>query len=193
MKANMHNEMTEMNEAIQQEHESATTGQTYLLFRLAEESYAVEVGRVEEVLEYEPPTFVPRSPACLLGIVNVRGRLVPILDLRRRFGLPEHEHSGESRFIVMNLKWEGDDVSLGVLADAVEGVADLPGEALAPPPKVGRAVESEFLKSVARHKDRILLLMDVDRLLTPEYLHQRFAELTVGAQPHAAGHAAQQE
>ncbi|TVR04808.1 MAG: hypothetical protein EA403_04350, partial [Spirochaetaceae bacterium] len=142
------------------------------------EEYAISVERVEEVIEYEVPTPVPRSPAYLLGIINVRGRLVPILDLRRRFGLLPAEATVNSRFVVLDLHWAKESLSLGVLTDSVQGVIDIPQDAMGPPPKIGRAGAEAFLKGTARVQDRILMVMEVDQILTPALVHEGFAELS---------------
>ena len=151
---------------------------TYLVFGLESEEYAIGVERVEEVIEYEIPTPVPRTPDYLLGIINVRGRLVPILDLRRRFGLPPAEATVDSRFIVLDLHWDKESLSLGVLTDSVQGVIDIPKDAMGPPPRIGRTGSEAFLQGTARMQERILLVMEVDQILTPALVREGFAELS---------------
>ncbi len=149
---------------------------TWLVFQLAEESYVVPVTRVDEVLEYTTPTCIPRSPVYLRGILNVRGRLIPVLDLRRRFGLAVADITHDSRIVVINLDWEGDTVPLGVLVDAVSGVVDLPPEALSDPPTLGRNGDGDggVLTGTARWNEEILLVLDPDSILTAEMVHRDF-------------------
>jgi purine-binding chemotaxis protein CheW len=150
--------------------------ETYLVFRLDGEPFSVPVRRVEEVLEYEEPTCIPRAPEYLLGIVNVRGRLIPVLDLRRRFELPPAETTVNSRYIVLSLDWEGETVPLGVLADAVEGVIEIDEETIADPPAFG-ARGGSFLRGTTRHNDAIYMVLEVDSILTAARLHEDFAAL----------------
>lgn len=164
--------------SVENEGDAMVDRHTFLVFGLGEEAYAISVERVEEVIEYESPTVVPRSPDYLLGIINVRGRLVPILDLRRRFGLPPAETTVDSRFIVLDLHWGNETLSLGVLADSVRGVVDIPDDVMGPPPSIGSASAEAFLRGTARLKDRIVLVMEVDQILTPDLVHQGFAELS---------------
>lgn len=162
--------------------------ETYLVFRLREDPFVVPVGRVEEVLEYERPTVIPRAPDYLLGIVNVRGRLIPILDLRRRFEIPPTEITVSSRFVVLNLSWDGETVPLGILVDLVDGVVDLDTDTIAALPPVGRETEKDadtlgetgFLQGTARHGDSIYMVLDVDRILVNDTLHRDFASLSGG-------------
>lgn len=152
---------------------------TFLMFRLADESYVVPVTRVDEVLEYVQPTVVPRAPAFLMGIINVRGRLIPVLNLRERFGMPHGDRTVQNRIVILDLKWEGESVPLGVLTDAVEGVIDLAPDALSDPPGLGTDRESAFLKGTARFDDRILMVLDVDEVLRTDFLHRAFSERSV--------------
>lgn len=158
-------------------------GETYLLFCLEGEPFSVPVQRVEEVLEYEEPTCIPRSPEYLLGIVNVRGRLIPILDLRRRFGLPPGEITVNSRFVVLNLDWEGEAVPLGLLVDTVEGVIDFDEDLITAPPTLGKnRGDNSFLRGTARHNDSIYMVLEVDRILPGDTLHRDFATVSGGTQ-----------
>ncbi len=147
---------------------------TWLVFHLADESYVVPVTRVDEILEYTKPTSVPRSPEYLRGVLNVRGRLIPILDLRRRLTLPVVDVTHESRIVVLDLHWDGESVLLGVVVDAVSSVVELPTDALSDPPAVGRHGDDEFLTGTARLDGEILLVVEVDRLLTPEMVQKDF-------------------
>ena len=154
--------------------------ETHLLFRLGGEPYSLPVQRVEEVLDYEEPTCIPRSPDYLLGVVNVRGRLIPVLNLRRRFGLPSTEMTTSSRFIVLNLSWGGETVPLGILVDAVEGVIDIDTDSISDPPGTADRGESDFLRGTVRCNDSIYLVLEVDRILTSDMLHNDFAAVSGG-------------
>ncbi len=152
----------------------------YLVFLLGDEAYAVEVVRVEEVLEFTTIARVPRTPDFLLGVVNLRGRVLPVMDLRSRLGLEHVELTDENRLIVINTRCGGEQISLTALADSVVGVLDIENDALEPAPRFGDsagAADSTILAGLARMPDRIVLLMDVDRLLTAELLAESYAAL----------------
>ena len=144
-----------------------------LLATVDRNRYLINLSYIEECLD---SSSVNREKG--QDFISFRGSLVPILDLRRRFGLPDADHTGDSRFIVMALHWGEESISLGVLTDSVQGVIDLPPEVIGPPPTIGQGVESTFLCGTARYQDRILLLMDVDQILSPDLIHQGFAALS---------------
>lgn len=152
----------------------------YLVFLLGDETYAVEVVRVEEVLEFTTIARVPRVPDYLLGVINLRGRVLPVMDLRSRLGLEAVERTDDTRLIVINTRCGGDQISLTALADSVIGVLDIENDVIEPAPRfesAGDASESIVLAGIARLSDRIVLLMDVDHLLTAEFLSKSYALL----------------
>jgi purine-binding chemotaxis protein CheW len=155
----------------------STTAVKYLTFSVSDERYGVPVTQIEEVLEYQPVTPVPRCPAFLLGVINVRGRLVPVMDLRRRLGLEDTEVTVETRIVVMTIQFGEDELSIGAVTDRVDGVMDIEDEYIGPPPRVGTAGEDVGLSGTARTEETIFLLLDVNRLLTPEYLSSQFDAL----------------
>jgi purine-binding chemotaxis protein CheW len=159
------------------------SGDTHLLFRLAGENYAAPVTEVEEVLEWQPVTTVPRCPAYLLGIINVRGTLIPVLDLRRRFGIEAGtvDGTGESRILVIGMGFGEARIQMGLVVDAVEGVVDIDSEAVEPPPAVGGHGGAEAVRGVVRHGERILLVVDPDAILPRDTLDADYDALIGGA------------
>ncbi|MFO8065296.1 MAG: chemotaxis protein CheW [Spirochaetia bacterium] len=162
---------------------AAASGATYLVFHMAEERYAAAVTEIEEVLEWQKITVVPRTPSYLLGIINVRGTLIPVMDLRKRFGLAEsfRQEEGqdeESRHILVVRILHGKaQIQLGIVVDTVEGVVDLDPSALEPPPRVGQSIDGSVISGVARHGDRILLVVEPEGLLPKEQLDADFDAL----------------
>lgn len=152
----------------------------YLTFSIAGERYGIPVTKVEEVLEHQPITTVPRCPVFLLGIVNVRGRLIPVMDMRLRLGLEEAEVTVETRIVVMTLRYGEEELSVGALTDQVHGVVDIEAEEIEAPPRFAGGQENIGLSGTARMEEGIFLLLDVDRLLTPEYLNAEFDALQAG-------------
>lgn len=155
----------------------------FLTFRLAEVRYALPVGRVEEVLENQRVTRVPRAPEVFRGIVNVRGRVIPVMDLRRRFDLDAVEIDSETRFIVMTVHMTDEEISIAAIADAVEGVVAIDPASIDPPPKIGSSssvglqAAGEAVSGISKADDSILLILDPDKVLTLEYLHAGYEEL----------------
>jgi purine-binding chemotaxis protein CheW len=157
-------------------------GDTHLLFRLAGEHYAAPVTAVEEVLEWQTVTPVPRCPAYLLGVINVRGTLIPVLDLRRRFDIDNEAVDGgaERRILVIRMGYGEARIQMGLVVDGVEGVVDIDRETLEPPPALGGSRGAEAVRGVVRHGERILLVVDPDAVLPKETLDADYDAL-VGA------------
>lgn len=153
---------------------SDSNGGTHLVFGLAGEHYAAPVADVEEVLEWQPVTVVPRCPAYLLGIINVRGSLIPVVDLRRRFGIAAAAAGDERHILVVRIEYAGERAQMGLVVDAVEGVINLDEEAVEPPPTVGGAIEGSAIRGLARSGDRILLVVEPGLLVPKEQLDADF-------------------
>lgn len=134
----------------------------YLSFVLGDEAYAIPVERVEVVLETPSITRVPNSAAHLRGVINYRGSVVPIVDPRVRFAGSRVELSGSSSVIVLQMKYEGEDVVVGMLADGVREVVDIPAGSIEAPPAMGSDVSASFLSGVAKAGDAFIVLLDVE-------------------------------
>ncbi len=149
----------------------------YLVFRVADELYAITVSAVDEVVEAMPVTFVPRAPDFLQGIINLRGRIIPVMDLRTRLGLEEHQQDQDSCFMVVRFELGDREVALAVVLDAVEGVLDLSPNQIDPPSSIGDRAEDTIVNGLARDGERILLLVDARKLLTEELLESAFGAI----------------
>lgn len=135
-----------------------------LILRLGDEVFAVEARQVREILEMVPVTRVPGAPACLDGIINVRGRIVPLADLRVLFGMPCPPADVNTRIVVVEVTLDGDAAVVGILADAVRDVTSIDPETVEPPPKVGMRWPIEFVSGIARHRDRFVVLPCLPRI-----------------------------
>lgn len=164
-------------------------GTTHLIFRMGQESYASPVERVEEVLEPQKVTVVPRCPPYLLGVINVRGTLIPVVDLKIRFGVEageadeadaETEGADERHILVMRTIYGEEEVQLGLRVDGVEGVVDLDTDAFEPPPSIGGNLAGSAVNGMAHYGDRILLVVDPDALLPKDQLDADFDRLEQG-------------
>ena len=133
-----------------------------VVFRLAEDHFAADVRAVERVLKYEPPRAVPNLPAWITGVVDYQQRVVPVVDLRRRFELPVAETSEQARTLVL----DSDGEWIGVVVDAVVEVAAIVGSELEPPPKYFRGLAGEYLRGLVRRGERLVIVLDPARLLS---------------------------
>lgn len=142
----------------------------YLTFRVGDEVFALEVAQVREVLDMITITKVPRSPEFMRGVINVRGSVVPVVDLRLKFGLSKTESSMDTRIIVMDLFLDGENTTIGALADSVNEVMDLDSSQIEPPPKIGMRWRTEFIRGIGKHDGQFIILLDIDRVFTSDEL-----------------------
>jgi purine-binding chemotaxis protein CheW len=154
----------------------------YLSFELGTETFGVPVELVQEVLEHTRVTRVPRCPDYLLGIINLRGSIVAVMDLRRRLGIEEREITVTTRFVVLNLTIEEQPTQVAVMADTVDEVVDIAADDIDPAPTAGGdgAANAANLVGVAKLRDRMVLLLDAECLLTGEVLAETFGMLDSG-------------
>jgi purine-binding chemotaxis protein CheW len=159
----------------------ATCGQ-YLSFRVAGEEYAVGLLQVKEILEFDVATRVPTAPAWVLGVINLRGSVVPVIDLAVKFGLPETVVGPRTCVVIVEVALGGQSTVVGILADGVNQVVDLrPGDIQEPPP-FGTHVRLEYLLGMGRAGKKFVLLLDIDRILSQdEILAASTAEPDVAA------------
>lgn len=161
--------------------ETAEQGQ-YLTFQLAGEEYAIGILGVKEIIEYDTITTVPATPACIRGVINLRGNVVPVVDLAVKFGLPPGAVTKRTCIVIVEAELDGDRTVMGVVADAVSRVMDLSSEDIEPPPPFGTRVRVEFLLGMGKIGKKFVLILDVDRVLAAEEL---LAASSAGT-PHAA-------
>ena len=131
-------------------------------FRLGNEEFSLDILKVQEIIRHMDLTRVPKTPDFVDGVINLRGRVIPVLDLRKRFGLPKDENTNETRIIVVDV----DNRTVGLKVDAVSEVLRLPADTVEPPPAIITGVESEYIKGVGKLDGRLLILLDVAKILT---------------------------
>ena len=146
------------------------TAVQYLSFKIGEELFAVDVAKVREVLEIMAITKIPRSPEFMKGVINVRGSVVPVVDLRIKFGMAEAENTIDTCIVVMELEIETETIVLGAKVDAVEEVVDLNSDQIEPPPKLGTSLKTEFIKGIGKREEKFVILLDIDRMFSTEEL-----------------------
>lgn len=135
-------------------------------FSIGEEEFGVNILKVQEIIRTMEITKVPRSPEFVEGVINLRGKVIPIIDLRRRFGLASKAGDKDTRIIVIEIN----SVIVGFVVDAVSEVLRIPAGTVEPPPPVVAGVESDYISGVGQLKDRLLIMLDLDRLLSTEDL-----------------------
>lgn len=139
-----------------------------IVFQLATEEYGVEVSQVLSIERMQKITRVPRTPAFVKGVINLRGVVTPIIDLRARFGLPEVEYTDDTRIVVVAVG----EMEVGLVVDAANDVIDVPMSRVDPPPAVVGGVKAEYLRGVAKLEDRLLVLLNLDRVLSVQEVAQ---------------------
>lgn len=146
--------------------------QQYLSFIVGGDRYAIELLKVREILRCEAITRVPRMPLAVRGVINLRGNVVPVVDLALKFGMSACEVQKRSCIVILEVRSEEGETSvIGVLADAVEDVIGLAPEALKPPPAFGTRVRMDFLHGIGQSSQGFMLILDIDRVLSLEELH----------------------
>ncbi len=141
----------------------SSLGGKYLTFRLADEEYGLGILKVREINKIMDITAVPRMPAYVKGVINLRGKVIPVVDLRLRFGLAEAKHTDETCIIVVDVGTE-----TGVIVDTVQEVLDISDQQIEPPPAVGSDVNTEFILGMGKVGDRVKILLDINRVLGNE-------------------------
>lgn len=140
----------------------------YLSFKLDEEEFALDIAKVREVLDITRITRVPQTPDYMKGVINLRGSVVPVVDLNRKFRIKDTERTVNTRIIIGEVDLEGGRAVLGVLADAVHEVMELDPEQIEPAPRIGTGLNTEFLKGMGRRNDDFIMILDIDRVFSAE-------------------------
>lgn len=146
------------------------TAAQYLTFRLADEVFALDIGKVREVLDFTTVTKVPRTPDFMRGVINLRGGVVPVVDLRLKFGMTRTESGVNTCIIITEVTVEGETTVLGVLADAVQEVLDLSPHEILAPPKIGTKLHTEFITGMGKREDRFIIILDIDQVFSADEL-----------------------
>lgn len=142
-------------------------GGKYLTFKLADEEYGVEILKVREIIGIMDITAVPQMPGFVKGVINLRGKVIPVIDLRLKFGMEAAEYTDATCIIVVDV---GD--LMGIIVDTVQEVLDIDGGQIEPPPPLGASVDTSFILGMGKVREEVKILLDIDKVLTTEELAQ---------------------
>jgi len=144
----------------------------YLTFKLEDEVFALDIGKVREVLDFTTVTKVPRTPEFMRGVINLRGSVVPVVDLRLKFGMTKTENTVNTCIIIVEVTVDGDTTILGALADSVQEVLDLEPDNIVAAPKIGTKLNTEFISGMGKRDDRFVIILDIDKVLSVDEIAQ---------------------
>ena len=150
--------------------ESITDVRQYLTFQLGEEVFGLDVSNVREILEFTSVTKVPKTPEFMRGVINLRGSVVPVLDMRLKFGLSITEKTVNTCVVVVEVDFDGERTVIGALVDSVQEVFELEPGQIEPAPKIGIRLDTEFIKGMGKKDDAFIIILDIDKVFTSEEL-----------------------
>ncbi len=140
----------------------------YLTFRLDEEIFALDISKVREVLDYTNITKVPRTPEFMRGVINLRGNVVPVVDMRLKFGMSMTERTVNTCIIIVEITLDGDTTVLGALADSVQEVIELGAEQIEPAPRIGTRLRTEFIRGMGKRDEQFVIILDIDKIFSAD-------------------------
>ena len=157
--------MAENNAMEEPQAESETSMENrYLVFNIKDEFYSIEIIYITEIVEMLPVTVVPNIPECIVGVINLRGAIIPIMDVRARFGYETKEYDSRTCIVVL----ENDGVSIGIIVDSVQEVTKVNVDTIAKPPTNSASDAEYYIKGISKWKDNLQLIIDVDKFFTLE-------------------------
>jgi len=141
-------------------------GGKYLTFVLGDEIYGVEILKVQEIIGIMKVTHVPRMPGFVRGVINLRGKIIPVIELRSKFGLESKEDSEKTCIIVVQIAYKDQTITMGVLVDEVSEVLEIEASSIEPPPSFGATINIDFIMGLGKVGEKVIMLLDVDSVLT---------------------------
>lgn len=142
----------------------------YLTFKLGDEIFALDVAKVREILDFTTVTKVPRTPDFMRGVINLRGSVVPVVDMRLKFGMSGTEKTVDTCIVVVEVGLGGETVILGALADSVQEVVELEPDLIEPAPRIGTKLNTDFIRGMGKHDGRFIMILDIDKVFSSDEL-----------------------
>ncbi|MBI5632652.1 MAG: chemotaxis protein CheW [Nitrospirae bacterium] len=147
-----------------------TPAAQYLTYKLDEEVFAIDISKVREVLDFTAVTKVPQTPDFMRGVINLRGSVVPVLDLRLKFGMAETTRTVNTCIIIVEVFVDNERTILGALADSVQEVIDLGAEQIEPAPRIGMRLKTDFIRGMGKRDSQFVIILDIDKVFSAEEL-----------------------
>jgi purine-binding chemotaxis protein CheW len=145
-----------------------TETRQYLTFKLGKEIFATDVAKVREVLDFTTITEIPRTPDFMSGVINLRGSVVPVVDMRLCLEMSKTERTTNTCIVVLEVLLDNESIVIGALADSVEEVIDLEPDQIRPAPRIGTQIRTDFLKGMGKREDQFIMILDIDRVFSAD-------------------------
>jgi len=142
----------------------------YLTFKLVDEEYGLEILKVREIIGLLPVTSLPRTPSFVRGVINLRGKVIPVIDLRQKFGLDVTDDTDQTCIIVVDVAGEAASIQIGIIVDSVSEVLDIKGEDIEEAPAFGSSVDTAFILGMAKAKGSVKILLNIEKVLSTSEL-----------------------
>ena len=149
---------------------SITETSQYLTFKLEDEVFALEIAKVREVLDFTLIAKVPQTPEFMLGVINLRGTVVPVVDMRLKFAMTRTETTVHTCIIIVEIEVDGENTVLGALVDSVQEVMDLDPEQIEPAPRIGTRLNTKFIKGMGKRDNQFIIILDIDKVFSSDEL-----------------------
>ena len=144
---------------------------SYLTFKLQEDLFAINVSKVLEILEMKPITKVPKSPAFMKGVINLRGNILPVVDTRNKFLMPEADFTIDTCIVVLSINSENEALLAGAIVDSVQKVIDIPADAIQVSPSMGSLYREEFITGIGKIEDQFIMILNIDKVFSTDDLY----------------------
>jgi purine-binding chemotaxis protein CheW len=138
----------------------------FFTFILDDENFAIDISQIREVLEFTQITKVPQTPDMMKGVINLRGSVVPVIDMRLKFGMGEIEKTVNTCIIIIEIMLGDQNTMIGALVDSVKEVMDLDSDHIEPSPKIGTQLNTEFIKGMGKHDGQFIIILDIDKIFS---------------------------
>ncbi len=161
-----------MNAAIENQSAGSLAAQAgkHLTFKLAEEEYGLEILKVQEIIGMMNVTRVPKMPEFIRGVINLRGKVIPVLDLRLKFGMETRDDTERTCIIVVQLLNTGQEMTMGIIVDEVSEVLDIAAEQIEPPPSFGTAFDTDYILGMGKIEKKVVMMLDIEKVLAGQQL-----------------------
>jgi purine-binding chemotaxis protein CheW len=163
--------------------DTVITEKQMVLFTLGNETYGLDIATVHEIIRMQPVTKVPKAPSYVEGVINLRGKVIPVIDIGKRFGMEKVERAKNNRIVVVNIL----DTTLGMIVDAVTEVIRIPNESIEPVSDIVTSGNSEYLLGIAKLADKMVILLALEKLLTGDSALANIVTRTSSEKPALAG------